>query len=257
MGILKKSILICGVLSTLLAVEARAAWRLNTLTGIANYQFEGAGPGGNIWESKPTYCEEPYMFIELSQRPRAAEVWNSKKSVFFHRAFFEYLGGSWERDQVQLLHKKIETFLFGTGAGWALARGLSFEVGPLAFLQRSRLRDLASTDGATIDFGRLGSYFSFSSRAVMGRWEGEVVNTIGLLGFPQRQSAVEELKVSIERYLSDGRWSVGLAGQIGLFQVGQHGNRTERVGAVSDAVTRFRQGETDFSIIMLKLGYRL
>lgn len=225
----------------------------NVAVGFVDYQFEGAGPGGNLWESKPKYPNEPYLEIELTTRKPYEVLREIESPVFYKKINFEFLGGRWAREH-QDAERKVETGIASVAAAWSLPNGLGFEMGPIILWQQHRIRDLADTATVAPGAFKVGSYFGFSYRAHMGDWEGEFGSMVGVLGWPHRQSAVSAMTVLATRRLGTGPWRAGLRGKLGLIQISRDGNVRQDIGSASGIVTQFKQGETDTKILTLILG---
>jgi len=212
--------------------------------GSANYQFEGAGSSPtNLWESKPIYPREPYVELELRTR--------SDVDKPYLRSELEYLGGRRVQETPQAVVRRLETWVAYFGWGWRMPLGLSFEVGPMGVSQRHFLEDPGSTQKINRAITRLGNYFGAFYNHAFGPWELGAASAIGILGFPQRQSAVSEIEFTFDRIFSGGAWALGAKIKTGLLQLEKDSNNLETLGTTADAITFFRQGETDTKIYML------
>lgn len=221
---------------------------MKTSLGFTDYQFEGASPSGTIWESKPTYNGQPHFELVLKKSTREARYLKTK---------LEYLSGHYVLENVQAVSRKIETLSLFLSLGWDLPTGLSFELGPLGILQTHRLADPFFSIQKTQRLARLGSFFEAGYEFALGAWTTSLRSSVGILGWPRRQSTASALELGIERHLSNSPWVVGLKGKKGLIQIERDENSVFNLGGANNAILLFRQGELDLTNLSLVLGYRL
>ncbi|MBI4369187.1 MAG: hypothetical protein HY547_03040 [Elusimicrobia bacterium] len=219
--------------------------------GAANYQFEGAGPGSNIWESKPTYMNQPYIEAEYRRSLPTGRSFASK----YNRWKLSYLGGKPVLENDQAIERKVESLVLRVGWSWMFPKGVGFEVGPLALGQWQEVTDAAHAETQHYQSLRLGSYFAGKFERQRGPWRFDATASIGAAGMPQRQSAVSEWVFSGKRHFR--RWWAGLKVFTSLIQIERKDNFVRDVGTVNNAIVMFRQGETDFEGLALEAGFPL
>ncbi|MBI4063603.1 MAG: hypothetical protein HY401_04805 [Elusimicrobia bacterium] len=231
------------------------AGELRTSLGAASYQYEGAGPGGDVWEEKPTYNSQPFFSAQYCPGGCMPQIVGLVPSKFEMNFLAGRHAGSPTLSQP--IERKVETWQAAAGWTWLLPQGLGFEIGPMALNQRHRLRDLAGGGQTSRDITRLGSYFGILGFKNMGLWQGRFSARVGVLGWPRRQSAASFFSLGLDRPLGHGPWRVGLEGATGLFQLERDGNETGNVGQARDVVILFRQGETDYKAALLTVSRSL
>jgi len=230
------------------AGPALAAGEFRFAVGPAQYQFEGAGPNSlYIWESKPAYGGVPYA--ELSWEKGLPD---GKR---YRRLALDYLGGQTAPEPAQQARREIETAMIFAALGWS-EMGLRFEWGGVGVWQRHRVEAGDGGERLTLAYTRLGTFFKTSLGRARGAWSGALSGTMGVLGFPSRQSAVALVDAGVERRLGATPWSVGVKAKMGLLQLERHSSEIRTLGG-NGVLVRFRQGETDVKVMMLTMARRI
>ncbi|MBI2069204.1 MAG: hypothetical protein HYT79_01260 [Elusimicrobia bacterium] len=241
------------VLGIVLAGVPLSGGELQVSFGPANYEVEGAGPGGHIWEEKPSYENRPYMEVEYQTRFRENPVVHQTYKKFK----WQYLDGQRRAMSNQQIRRRVETMNVSAGWGWVFPTGLGFELGPILLSQRHRLDDLVGDGRQSHSTVRLGTYFSSVWFGHRGPWKGEFAGSIGVAGWPDRQSVYSELMLSLARSLGGGPWSMGVKYGGVFWQFSRDANLTGNVGSFSDAVVLFKNTETDAKLLMLSVSRRI
>lgn len=215
---------------------------------MATYQFEGAGSSPNLlWESKPGYPNEGYFEAEWSRTPKHNGLFS------YTRAELEYLGGHYVEEKPQPVVRRVETWVSYFGWAWRTETGFGFEMGPVAVNQTHYLFDMARLDGLSRNVFKFGTYFAAFYEKGWGPLDFKVLSSIGVLGMPQRQSSINEIEGTLDYHLRGTPWALGVKVKAGLIQLTREQNRIESLGGTPDAITLFRNMETDTKVLMFTI----
>lgn len=237
-----------GLIPLFFCVQGLFALELTSSIGLVTYQFEGAGPSGTLWETKPSYINRPYLEIDAKFQENKA---------LYQRIKLEYLSGAQSPENGQPLLRRIDTLYVHSGWGLRPNDGFSFEFGPSLIYQNHQIATLDQSARSSESITRLGSFFDVGYQKSFFPWLADLRSSMTILGWPRRQSAISVVQAGLRRSFEGTPWILGIRWKKGLIQLERDENQTVNLGSVNPAVLLFRQNETDTSIWALSIGYKL
>ena len=215
--------MILPALLALIPFPSRAgSWDFSFSLGRHDSQFEGAGPGGTVWESKPSYSA-PYFSFQSLYRPEALPTdagtisWGILYQNFLGEFSSERIADLNRRDE-----KKVETQTLSLFLQKPIAAKVQVLLGLQGLRQEYRYRNFF-LNGAAIpgtqsrSLSRLGPQIG-----ILGSW-GESPSfsaqaSLSALGAPHRMSFFSELEGALGIPLSQN-WSLQAGGKWFLLQL--------------------------------------
>jgi|GEM_PF-3916671 len=223
------------------------AMELKSSFGLVSYQVEGKGPTGSAW-IKPSYTNQSYFELESKDFIHSTNYWKAR---------LEYIGGSSVLETNQSLFRKVQTSILHGGWGWIWNGDFEFETGIVGLQQVHEIRDSALTAKTTQSELRLGNYFAIGYKHNFGLWGVAFNSSLGVLGWPKRQSAVSQIELALNRSIANSPWTFGFKVKEGYVELERNNNKTSDVGTASNALLLFKQTETDTAIWAFTVGYKL
>ncbi len=238
-----KPLLLCAAV----LVPSLDALELKSSLGVVSYQVEGKGPTSSAW-IKPSYTKQPYVELESKDFIHSTNYWKAR---------LEYIGGTPVLETNQPLFRKVQTSILHGGWGWIWNGDFEFEGGIIGLGQVQEIQDSALTASATESELRLGNYFAIGYKHNFGLWGFVFNSSIGVLGWPNRQSAVSQIEFALNRGIASSPWTFGFKVKEGYVELERNNNKTADLGAASNALLLFKQTETDTAIWAFTVGYKL